>query len=364
MAETTVRTQLSHALFNATAAYVRLRESSYSKPGPMRFNSSSAAHHTQTRNAMTHGSLFAGIGGFDLGFERAGIETVWQVEIEEFCLKVLERHFPNAKRFKDIREVGAHNLEKVDIISGGFPCTDISIAGKKAGITGKQSGLWSEMFRVIGELRPRFAVIENVPNLVKLGLDRVLIDLASIGYDAEWQIISARDLGAWHLRKRIWIVAYPQGDGYRQVQYKCTKKLLYKNKETQKFKGGCRNVSNADKIHDDNPGYGTSKVCGKRQEKTEIQKHISDSGNKRIREHKRETKENQSISRSGLNQRIREAFDEGRERWAVEPQLDRLVDGISHRVDQLKGLGNAIVPQIAEIIGKLIMESTSVNPHT
>ena len=162
---------------------------------------------------MTHGSLFAGIGGFDLGFSWAGIETLWQVEIDGYCRQVLERHFPEAQRFADVGECGKDNLTPVDIISGGFPCQDISIAGKQEGIDGERSGLWSEFHRIIGELRPRYVVIENVAALVNAGFDTVLVDLAKIGYDAEWQIISANDVGAPHLRNRIWIVAYPDQMG-------------------------------------------------------------------------------------------------------------------------------------------------------
>jgi len=159
---------------------------------------------------MTHGSLFSGIGGIDLGFEWAGIETKWQVEIDDYCQKLLSLRFPHTKKFTDVRKVGSHNLEKVDIISGGFPCQDISVAGKGAGIEGERSGLWAELHRVISELRPRFAFIENVPMLTIRGGTRVISDLAEIGYDAEWQIVGADDVGAWHRRKRIWIVAYPQ----------------------------------------------------------------------------------------------------------------------------------------------------------
>src|ERR1700678_1941479 len=116
---------------------------------------------------LTHGSLFSGIGGFDLGFERAGIKNVWQVEIDPYCQRVLAKQFPDAERFDDVRTVGRHNLKPVDIISGGFPCQDISTAGKRAGIAeGTRSGLWSEYARIIGELRPRFVVVENVAALL------------------------------------------------------------------------------------------------------------------------------------------------------------------------------------------------------
>jgi len=173
---------------------------------------------------VTHGSLFAGIGGFDLGFERAGIETVWQVEIDPFCRKVLEKHWPNVQRFSDISTVCRKGeqwrscwLETVDIISGGFPCQDISQAGKKVGIEGERSGLWREMFRIICELRPKYAVIENVSALLERGIERVLCDLAAAGFDAEWQVVSACEFGAPHTRERVFIVAYPNQGRYRIV---------------------------------------------------------------------------------------------------------------------------------------------------
>ena len=130
---------------------------------------------------MTHGSLFTGIGGIDLGFEWAGIETKWQVEIDDYCQELLSIRFPHTEKFTDVRKVGSHNLEKVDIISGGFPCQDISVAGKGAGIEGERSGLWTELHRVISELRPRFAFIENVPMLTIRGGDELLAILPKSG---------------------------------------------------------------------------------------------------------------------------------------------------------------------------------------
>ena len=130
---------------------------------------------------MTHGSLFSGIGGIDLGFEWAGIETKWQVEIDDYCQKLLSLRFPHTKKFTDVRKVGSHNLEKVDIISGGFPCQDISVAGKGAGLEGERSGLWTELHRVISELRPRFAFIENVPMLTIRGGSELLLTLPKSG---------------------------------------------------------------------------------------------------------------------------------------------------------------------------------------
>lgn len=162
----------------------------------------------------TLGSLFSGIGGFELGFERAGFKTLWQVEIDPWARRVLEKNFPHAERFSDIRDCGRINLRPVDVICGGFPCQDISIANTAgAGLDGDRSGLWFEMFRVIRELRPRFAVVENVANLLNRGIERVLGSLAEIGYDAEWEVIPACAIGASHVRERLFIVSYPHSLG-------------------------------------------------------------------------------------------------------------------------------------------------------
>lgn len=156
---------------------------------------------------MTFGSLFAGIGGFDLGFERAGMTCKWQVEIDPFCRKVLAKHWPSVTRYEDVRTVGRHNLEWVDVLCGGFPCQDISNAGKRAGIDGERSGLWREFHRIICELRPRYVVVENVAALLVRGIGRVLGDLAACGYDAEWDCLPAGAFGAHFLRDRTFIVA-------------------------------------------------------------------------------------------------------------------------------------------------------------
>jgi len=156
---------------------------------------------------LTVGSLFAGIGGFDLGFERAGFEIKWQVEIDPFCLAVLAKHWPDVRRYEDVRTVGAEQLAAVDVLCGGFPCQDISYAGAGAGLEGKRSGLWFEMRRIVRELRPRYVVVENVAALLERGLGRVLGDLADSGYDAEWCCFpTGRQMG--HNRERLFLVAY------------------------------------------------------------------------------------------------------------------------------------------------------------
>lgn len=160
----------------------------------------------------TVGSLFAGIGGFDLGFERAGFEVRWQVENDDYCNRVLAKHWPNVKRYGDIRDVQGSELEPVDVICGGFPCQDISNSGGKAGLEGERSGLWHEMLRLVCQVGPRYVVVENVGGLVDRGLSGVLSGLAEAGLDAEWGVLSSADFGADHERARQIIVAYPAGE--------------------------------------------------------------------------------------------------------------------------------------------------------
>jgi DNA (cytosine-5)-methyltransferase 1 len=164
--------------------------------------------------------LFSGIGGFSLGLERTGgFETVAFCEIEEFPRKVLRKHWPEVPIYDDVRTLTAAQLERdgisVDVICGGFPCQNVSVAsaahGGMHGLDGTQSGLWSEYARLIGEIKPSKVIIENVKNLTGNGLDRVLRSLAEIGYDAQWDVLPASIFGLPQGRERTWIVAYPAG---------------------------------------------------------------------------------------------------------------------------------------------------------
>jgi DNA (cytosine-5)-methyltransferase 1 len=163
--------------------------------------------------------LFSGIGGFSLGLERAGMTTVAFCEIEPFCRRVLAKHWPGVPCYDDIRTLTAERLAadgiSVDVICGGFPCQDISVAGKGAGLAGERSGLWRHYARLIGEIRPRFVIVENVAALLSRGLGDVLGDLAALGYDAEWHCIPASAVGAPHRRDRVWIIAHPHADSVR-----------------------------------------------------------------------------------------------------------------------------------------------------
>lgn len=179
---------------------------------------------------MKIGSLFSGIGGLELGLERAtGGEVVWQVEANEFCRSVLERHWPSARRFNDVREVGAGCLESVDLICGGFPCQDVSAAGRRMGIEGSRSGLWTEFVRIVRELQPKFVVVENVRGLLNApggGIGTVLGPLAQLGFDAWWGFVSAKDLGASHRRDRLFVVAWhvANSNRHRKPKSQATRK--------------------------------------------------------------------------------------------------------------------------------------------
>lgn len=163
-------------------------------------------------------SLFSGIGGIDLAFALAGFDITAQVEIDPYCREVLRKHagqyWPNAAQFTDVRSVGADELGTADVIFGGFPCQDISIAGNGAGLAGERSGLWYEFRRIIGEVRPRFVFLENVPAITFRGGAEVVGHLAALGYDARWGIVAASDAGAPHQRSRWWCVGYRDGFGY------------------------------------------------------------------------------------------------------------------------------------------------------
>ena len=169
---------------------------------------------------MTHGGLFAGRGGFEIGAKAAGIENLWTCEIDEFLHHKLKRIVNNekAKHYRDVRFV--KNPAWVDIISAGFPCQDISLSNQtgRQGIKGNRSGLWTEVFRITDEVKPSYLLLENSPELLKYGFEYVLRDLSAIGYDAEWDCWRAKDFGYPHNRRRLYIIAYPNGIGRRKIR--------------------------------------------------------------------------------------------------------------------------------------------------
>ena len=302
---------------------------------------------------MNVGSLFAGIGGFDLGFERAGMRVSWQVEQDPYCRAVLARHFPDAARFGDVREVGAANLDPVDLVCGGFPCQDLSTAGRGAGIDGARSGLWSEFARIVRELRPRYVVVENVPALLtgkgkrwdRAPVGRVLGDLAEARYDAEWACLSAREFGAPHLRKRVWIVAYPARDAEAGA-------AAQPGPERQRAGAGGER-SRAAHLADPDPerqprraGELGAPGRGEPEDGGSAGGDLSypeGAGRKARRAH-------------GLGEGEPPEGSPRQGWWSAEPAVGRVADGVPHRVDRLAPLGNALVPQIAEWIGRRILD--------
>ena len=256
---------------------------------------------------LTFGSLFAGIGGFDLGLERAGMVCKWQVEIDEYATRVLEKHWPTVRRWNDVRTFPPEGDWNVDVICGGFPCQDISSAGKRAGLAGKRSGLWYEYARIIGELRPRYVVVENVADLLVRGADAVLGELSSLGYDAEWHVIPASAVGAPHRRERVWFVAWDADS---------------------------RDVCAVAEVHA-KQGSHAGRVCS----------HVPDA-------------DNQSESDVPFNDETGRGVSElagGHGWWESEPDVGRVAHGVPARVDRLRCLGNAVVPQVVELIGRAIM---------
>jgi len=276
---------------------------------------------------MNYLDLFHGIGGFALGAHMAGMKfnNHYCSDIEPYAQELYKLRFPDSIQLGDIAKIDTSQLPEGDwIISGGFPCQDISIAGKGAGIHGKRSGLWFEYWRIIRDLQPRFAIMENVSALTFRGLDAVLGSLAEIGYNAEWQDIRASDMGAPHRRERIWIVAYPSGAGVklsrRGIQQEC------KKHEWEEFNDVCENVAYPGCKHGSERDTAGMEAYQGQRPHSELYAESSSEGH-------------------------------GRPDWSVEPDVGRLAHGIPHRVDRLKGLGNAIVPQIADLLFRQIKEN-------
>jgi DNA (cytosine-5)-methyltransferase 1 len=326
------------------------------------------------------GSLFSGIGGFDLGFERAGMRVSWQVELDPYCRAVLARHFPAAARFEDVCGVGARNLDPVDLVCGGFPCQDLSAAGRGAGIDGARSGLWSEFARIVCELRPRYVVVENVPALLtgkgkrweRGPIGRVLGDLAEARYDAEWACLSAREFGAPHLRKRVWIVAYPTRDAEARPAPE-------PRPERQRARTGGERSREAVLADADRDGrtQGLLLGTGIRQRARSSDPLRGGAGTTVADPDQWRGPRGPAAARSrgaggvlpdaegaGRKARGADGLGEGQPAegpscagwWAAEPAVGRVAHGVPNRVDRLAALGNALVPQIAEWIGRRILD--------
>ena len=317
--------------------------------------------------------LFSGIGGFALAARwtwEEDLDIVGFCEIEEYCQKVLQKNFPDVPIYDDITKLDGNLFNDIDLITGGFPCQDISQAGKGAGIEREtRSGLWFEMLRIISEVRPRYAIIENVPMLTIRGGTRVIEGLAEIGYNAEWTVIGANDIGAWHTRKRIWIVAYPESErhGGRTSEERPVSERVILQSEQEGGKMGSKAEGRSEsrresKLSDTNESRRIRRSTKKQTENEEIetlskskpssndtQRFVSNSSGECV-QGSGPTREQESQSQ--IEEEISGCCNprEGTDYWAFEPSVGRVADGIPDWVDRIKGLGNAIVPQISQLI--------------
>ena len=383
---------------------------------------------------LTVGSLFSGIGGLDLGLERAGMEVIWQSEIDPYGCRVLKKHWPEVVNHGNIKEINWGDVVRPDIICGGYPCQPFSTAGKRNG-TDDPRHLWPWVREAISVLRPRYAILENVRGHVSLGLDIVLREMASIGYDAEWQIVSAASVGAPHRRDRVIIVAYPceqlkHGRGHLNSQ-----SAFRQGQALQEPVSGSNSASTdtvGELANTDSLGHlrrqsqvfttdrwlhalsiigsrstdvaNTNSISGHQQHQRQVQKPdimgrsqvVADpdntgSGTPRggtDRNGTQEIQERRDKPQFGLSGRStdvanndserdgvigsqgvagearqfgghnsgREKANVSREWWQVEPDVGRVAHGVSSRVDRLRGLGNAVVPQVAELIGRMVID--------
>lgn len=292
--------------------------------------------------------LFSGIGGFALAAKwtwKEDLEIAGFCEIEEFCCKVLEKNFPRVPIYKDITELDGNLFNDIDLITGGFPCQDISQAGRGEGIEkGTRSGLWFEMLRVISEVRPKFVIIENVPMLTIRGGTRVIEGLAEIGYDAEWTVVGANEVGARHIRKRLWIVAYTNSIGQsRSTAEECrTEERLVLESEQERTEVGSETKGRSTLHREESKLSDTNKV-------RRLHSNIKEQSDEEDIEALSKSRES-SYDTQRLISDTHSKPENGADYWAFEPSMGRVADGIPDWVDRIKGLGNAIVPQVARVV--------------
>lgn len=280
--------------------------------------------------------LFSGIGGFSLGLERTGgFKTVAFCEIEPFCRRVLARHWPEVPCFEDVTT--APFVEGMaDVVVGGFPCQDVSCAGPRTGLSGARSGLYRELVRAIRVVRPRYAILENVADLLGRGLGAVLADLAEIGFDAEWDCVPARTLGAPHERDRIWIVAHaasePLGAGGQP-----------------RIEGGLGQAATLPEGERRGQGRARRPADSFAWVRDEARRNAADAASARLerRTVPETARAAQPVSACGYRNPWRT--------WTDEPAISRVDDGAADWVDRTRATGNGLLPQIPELIGRAIL---------
>ena len=290
---------------------------------------------------MNELALFAGAGGGILGGKLLGWRTVCAVEWEPYpasvlCARQNDKILAPFPIWDDVRTFDGKPWRGiVDVVSGGFPCQDISAAGHGAGISGSRSGLWSEMARIIGEVRPRYAFVENSSMLTSRGLGTVLGDLAAMGFDARWGVISAADVGAPHLRERIWIVAHNNSDsqstGAINAEPVCECDIP--DTDSKRLHGGRTFGARGQKLKDGG--------CGKQMADSKTER-LQGGGAENYTE-RREIKNGSALLQRGISRN-----------WPSEPDVGRVANGVAARVDRLKAIGNGQVPRVAATAFKLL----------
>ena len=402
-----------------------------------------AASCQPQQKRLSVGSLFAGIGGLELGLERCGMDVRWQVEIDPWARQVLAKHWPNVERHDDIKTWPKPDTERVDVICGGFPCQDISTAGKGAGLAGARSGLFYEAMRVVRDLEPRYVLLENVAALLVRGMDAVLGELAQVGFDAVWHCVTAAHVGAPHRRDRVFIIGYrpssladPDSEGLDSGTR--TRESQGSWKQTRHHAGGRgKNVANTKggllsgingrpesgirfaerrQAVADTEGERCREAGGNQSERTEERatgrrQAVADTRGQGAPECDRPRRSGESTGgtpqtrgktprpsngppcanvSTGCRQALadtddtgvgastsktfphREETDERRQKqpqfessgssadfrgfWAAEPAVGRVAHGVPRRVDRLRGLGNAVVPQVAQFVGEMLLD--------
>ena len=268
--------------------------------------------------SLTVGSLFSGIGGIDLGLERAGHRILWHSEIDNYACRVLKKHWPEIPNLGDVTTINWSEVPYVDIIAGGYPCQPFSSAGKRKGKEDPRH-LWPYVLDAIRTIRPQYALMENVRGHLTLGFGDVLADLASCGYSAEWQIISAASVGAPHRRDRLFFVVYPD-----DARVRASERDMERERSTRFVFG--------DDLRNGISGRGSS---------------MADATGRRLEERQPESEKTQDSSLG--------SYEVG-SWWQTEPGMGRVAHGVPARVDKLRGLGNAVVPQVAELVGRLISQ--------
>ena len=282
------------------------------------------------KRKLQHLDLFSGIGGFSLGLETAGLaDTVAFCDIDKYCHKVLNKHWPHVPIFSDIKELNyetlrSNGINNIDIITGGYPCQPFSVAGLKKGEQDPRH-LWPEYFRLVKELQPTWVIGENVSGHVKQGLDTVLEDLESEGYSTRTFSISASGIGANHKRERVWILAHSGRPLWEGTEFR-------EEDENETRKGNANQSERSSS---------TSKLDVADSERERLQR------SEQYETHTGETETQFSASQS---------FETTGLHWSVEPDVGRVVNGVPNRVDRLKSLGNSLVPQIPFLIANCIKQ--------